>query len=266
MWGKYGVFALWFILTDRESDFRGCVFERDSDFRFRRFRTNLKSKVLPDYERRAQSWAGGDSNGNAELVADRQWFSSQIRVFLSGAAEDFQKPTKRHRLAMVRFLTALDASMRHVAGFGWERFRTAGASLRADAVKKLGEAGLPPADAERPTCTIVVDQHSVGWSAQFALCHKLKLRTSFVMDPSHRFARDIELALKACNLWYTILLLNIPFNVNYGPWEGCAFWRQCLSAMSSFVSEVGHVKCPLFQAYLPQIAIGKGRAVRRARP
>lgn len=134
-----------------------------------------------------------------ELKADREWFHSQIRWFLNGDFDKIAKPDTRNRLSSCRFLLALDAALRHVSGVGSERFRTSETPLRQplpDCSDRDGnEPAIPP-----PTITVVVDQHSVGWSAGLALCYKFRLRSQFLMDPSHRFARDIELALKASNL------------------------------------------------------------------
>lgn len=220
-----------------------------------------EQQVLPDFETRAESWdPSKDPHQNLELAADREWFHSQVRLFLEGEMQDGAKPVKRHRVATCRFLYALDVAMRHVGGWGWERFRSAGTPLRGAPLDVQVGCASEQAVVPRlgPTVSVTVDQHSVGWSAGLALSNKLKLFSQFIMDPSHRFARDIELALKASNMWYCILLMNIPFNVNYGPWEGSAFWREAQGAMARYVAEVGDIGCPLFQAFLPQIAVDKG--------
>ena len=106
----------------------------------------------------------------------------------------------------------------------------------------------------QPRLTMVVDQHSVGWAAGHFLMNHLKLRLFLLYDPSHRVARDLYLALGDTGFWEVVMLQSIAWNINWGPWDGSAFWRQVQESAENYRCALGHSSCPLFQSMLWQIA------------
>ena len=111
---------------------------------------------------------------------------------------------------------------------------------------------------QQPKLTMVVDQHSVGWAAGHFLMYHLRLRLILLYDPSHRVARDLFLALGDTGFWEVVMLQSIAWNINWGPWDGAAFWRQVQEAAQNYRTALGHTGCPLFNSLLWQIARDRG--------
>ena len=217
------------------------------------------NEVLPDFERRTTGQQLCSDIANPELILDRCWFHSAVRCYLAEGDEAGPKPNARHRLSTFWFIMGMDAMLRHCTGAGFERFRTAATKLLPEG--QANRADLCPAslDGKPYLLSVCVDQCSVGWAAGYFLRYEMKLNVEFVMDPSHRFWRDIKLALGDARLWHVILMLGIPWNVNYGPWMQSSFFLKVQDAAKDYVGSVSEgAHCPLFQAALPAIARDRG--------
>ena len=73
-------------------------------------------------------------------------------------------------------------------------------------------------------------------------------------DPSHRVSNDARNAIAGAGLWHCVAMFRWICNVNYGPFEGCAFWRQQQEAAVKYVKSLKHGSCPLLAKLLPLIA------------
>lgn len=87
-----------------------------------------------------------------------------------------------------------------------------------------------PGFVSKPVLTMCIDQGSVGWSGAHYLMYKLKLRVLLLADPSHRAWRDARLAVSRAGLWDSVVLLGVPFGLNYGPFSQAAWFRQSQEA------------------------------------
>ena len=92
---------------------------------------------------------------------------------------------------------------------------------------------------------ISADQHSVGFSASYFMKFFLLLRVAFMWDESHRVTNDVLGGIKRAggNWWCCMALMAIPFVVNYGPWDGGAWWAKAKGAFKKMLKGVGRSTC-----------------------
>jgi hypothetical protein len=116
-----------------------------------------------------------------------------------------------------------------------------------------------------PVMSIALDQGSSGWAASWFLAFKMHVSICIMADPSHRANNDILNAVKqtecedGSSLWSTVLLCQIPFGLNLGPFESFRWWRM-LQEGSELLQTVGGEYNVLFESLLPKIAKDKGRS------
>ena len=75
-----------------------------------------------------------------------------------------------------------------------------------------------------------IDQGSEGWAPAMWMLYAQRMRLVVVHDPSHRCWNDLKASISESGLWDAILLWGVVFNVNYGPCDGGAWWRQAQEA------------------------------------
>jgi hypothetical protein len=95
-----------------------------------------------------------------------------------------------------------------------------------------------------------VDQHSVGWSGGHFLLYHEQLRLALLMDPSHRCARDLNLAYSDADCWGSILLMSSCWNLNFGPWNGSKWHKELASVANTHSRTHTAATCSLFQSML----------------
>ena len=66
------------------------------------------------------------------------------------------------------------------------------------------------------------------------------------------------MAYQDCDLWGSLLLSSILFNLNFGPFDGSKWWREIQSAAASHRSKYTPFTCPLFPSTLPAVARDRG--------
>ena len=89
----------------------------------------------------------------------------------------------------------------------------------------------PKAGDERPLqsrehLALIVDKGSDNWCLSWFLIYHLRLRVSVYPDPFHGPWRELENAISAGGKRHSLLLSSIVHNMDYGPFEGQAFWNQ----------------------------------------
>lgn len=162
-----------------------------------------------------------------------------------------KKVKKLFRLASYHWLCAVDNAVKVMTGSGLSRFRLTPENRHLDCHGKMVQNQL----------SLCIDQGSVGWCPSFYLLFACKLNMVLHFDVFHRIWNDLKAALLMTGLWDIVLLMCLVFSVNYGPFEGAAFWRQAQDACESWKKHHG-ADCPLFRALLPRIAKDRGTSDR----
>ena len=73
----------------------------------------------------------------------------------------------------------------------------------------------------------------------------------FLGDPCHGLWADCLNSAKACNMYSTILIAGIVFNLAYGPWNGEAWFQSVIESSLDFHEVSKGMLDPLFIAFLP---------------
>ena len=144
-----------------------------------------------------------------------------------------RRPKPPDRLAAQDYIRALDNSLQKCTGKGLSRFQC------TEEEDVFG--------AHAPVLTLTIDQGSDGWAAVWWLCYSAMLRLVFVMDPFHREHNDVLDGVKAAGAWSCVLLSGMTHNINYGPWEGHAWFHKLLEGLQHYLSFADHHD-PLFVA------------------
>jgi hypothetical protein len=108
-----------------------------------------------------------------------------------------------------------------------------------------------------PLLALALDQGSVGLASTYFLIYALSAAAVIVADPSHRVWNDLCLALKGAGLWSYIILMQIPLNLNYGPFDGASWFGQGRTASSEYTRHCDRSDV-LFQYWLRRIATDLG--------
>jgi hypothetical protein len=98
-----------------------------------------------------------------------------------------------------------------------------------------------------------MDKGSDGESAMNALVYKFGLNLWQWPDPSHGVNRDIDLALKHCNLYHFWLLMLVSWNLPFGPDKDDLRYHQLRDAMKSYFKKNTARTAVLFQELCPHI-------------
>jgi hypothetical protein len=162
-----------------------------------------------------------------------------------------KKIRKLFRLASYHWLCAVDNSLKVMCGFGLSHFKVTEENMQKSCSGTLVYNQL----------SICIDQGSVGWCPSFYMLFAAELNIILHFDVSHRTWNDLKAALVLSGLWDVVLLMCLVFQMNYGPFEGAAFWRQAQDSCETWRSYHG-VDCPLFRALLSRIAKDRGASDR----
>ena len=75
-----------------------------------------------------------------------------------------------------------------------------------------------------------MDQGSEGWCPAVFLQNHLKVNMWIFFDTPHRAWNDVRGAIVEAELWDVVMRWQLPFAVNYGPWEEARWWRKAQDA------------------------------------
>ena len=78
----------------------------------------------------------------------------------------------------------------------------------------------------KPTLVLTGDEGSPGYCMNWFLNYWQGVRLLPVRDWFHRRWNDCKLSVSDAGLWFVVQLATIPFNLNFGPWEGCAWFAR----------------------------------------
>ena len=171
----------------------------------------------------------------------------KARANAKAKAKRSQKPPA-DRLAALEYLKALDQSLDTVTGRKLSEFRQIGAEDHSCTMKLSS------------TMSVVIDQGSDGWSLMFYLLYKQKLRFILKFDIYHREHNDVMGAVKASGMWGCCVLSGMVHNVNYGPWEGSAWFQKILKASIEYFALAGPDDA-LFKMFISDVARDKGMSL-----
>ena len=149
------------------------------------------------------------------------------------------------RLAALGYMKAMEKSLQLMTGANLAAFQP-----KADKVE--GGYSLLP----HRTLSVVIDQGSDGWSLMFYLLHKCRLRLVTKFDIYHRESNDIQGAVKAAGQWSVCVLSGMVHNLNYGPWEGSAWFKKLVTGATEYFA-VASWDDPLFQMLASAVARDK---------
>jgi hypothetical protein len=82
----------------------------------------------------------------------------------------------------------------------------------------------------------------------------------FLWDETHRQQNDLIGGVRRAGArWWTVMaLLAVPFQVNFAPYDGGAWFQKAKGGVSSYFTRWGGLDCPLFRSILPQRAFDRG--------
>jgi hypothetical protein len=222
-------------------------------------------QVLPDFKGQVWSFSMEQALGDeqqAELARCKSWFNSGVRRFLDHEGlEKGDIPAKLHRRPTYSYLLSLDHILKLLTGQGLERFAKPLAAPDAVTMQQAmpgalqGNLGTKPLALEQtPVLSVAMDQCSVGVSAASFCNFHLGLRVEPIYDPAHRTWNSERAGLISAGFFEMVLLFTLPYNLNYGPWLGSAWWRHIQGAAREYKSQAGAIDDPLFRRFLPKIA------------
>ena len=78
----------------------------------------------------------------------------------------------------------------------------------------------------KPTLVFTGDEGSPAYSMIWFLVYWQGVRLLPVRDWFHRRWNDCKNSVSDAGPWYVVQLAATPFNFNFGPWEGCAWFAR----------------------------------------
>jgi hypothetical protein len=213
------------------------------------------SQVLPDNGQvAALSILHGDDDDYQEVVQHKLMFESKVRAFLLKEGGEGVKQQKVERTTTYWTLMALNSALARCTTQGLEQFSYSPGADQQQQHRSVVHGAFPP------SLFAATDQATVCLSSMCYARYQLRLMAEHIPDPSHRAHNDLSDALKATRpFWDVILLLGIPANVNYGPWQGAGFWRQVQETTENRLRDAQDPMLdPLYASLLPRILHDKG--------
>ena len=89
------------------------------------------------------------------------------------------------------------------------------------------------------------------------LLYKQQLSLVHLSDVFHREWNDCKNALGDCQLWNTVVLTTMSFNLFHGPWGTCSWHGKVVEEASDWL-ELVTPRGPLFQALYERICSDMG--------
>ena len=134
-----------------------------------------------------------------------------------------KKRTKQLRKHVAEQCRALDSQVSEMIGQGLDSF---------NGHDDLQQYPHVPHDGR--LLVLSLDEGSVGYAGMWWLLYHHRLRLVFLRDPFHRSWNDVCVALKECRLWSVVLLTSVVYNINYGPWDGSAWWHKLCQGAQAY--------------------------------
>lgn len=164
------------------------------------------------------------------------------------SAQKADAPPRRHRAKALAWLTALDHQLVVSTGGGLKEFQL-------DAcVESRPEPG------HWPLIVVALDQGSDGWAGVHFLSRAARVNIMYLHDASHRLWNDVLLSLKSVGAWPAVLLLQLCFNMEHGPWDDARWFAQLREGAASYVALASPERDELFVGLLPLILADSGDA------
>ena len=111
---------------------------------------------------------------------------------------------------------------------------------------------------DRPLLVLWYDECGSNLSLYSWLAWHHQMRIVGVRDIYHREWNDTKLCLQASNLWGTVLLMTVVFNMVYGPWSGAGWFCKLQEGMQR--PRIGEqrpskqaTECKAMQANIPRM-------------
>lgn len=184
---------------------------------------------------------------NKEAAADaRGSWRMRAQGFLrkrlaQDAAVKEQRPAKRHRTKARAWVTTLNNIVLSTRGRTLNWFRQdPDTTMRSKEVQDWPYLGICP------------DQGSDGMAAAFFLKYHAHLNCEVWHDPSHGTWRDQEQAVRGVGLQGFCYLVCVLLNLQHGPWESQARYRQLSEAGAEYLEHLAP-ECPLLRSFAPSL-------------
>ena len=164
------------------------------------------------------------------------------------------------RLSAWIWLCQLDNALKVATGHGLADFLSQPPPQPKQRKRKRQEASSSSSATPAPMfvdqgkqLTLSIDQGPDGWSAVNWMLYKAKVRLVVLIDSNHRVWNDLKTSFSDAGLWTTVLLWGVFFNLNFGPYDGAAWWRVAQEGAEEY-SRLASTDCPLLMFLLPLIA------------
>ena len=109
----------------------------------------------------------------------------------------------------------------------------------------------------RPHLALILDKGSDDFCATWFLLFQEKLRVSPTFDPLHSPWRELDLAMNECRLKSSMLLSIVAHNLEYGPYDGAAFFEKMKETSRELVQLINRDD-RFFRDLWPRIAAEQG--------
>lgn len=218
-------------------------------------------QVVPDYQGKlglAIPLPPPAASEDPEVGDHRRWFQSACRGFLDKQSK-YKRPVAVQRRVSFWWMMCVHMMLVRMCGCGLEAFvseRTAAACIILAPGSEFGF------QSQGRLLSVSLHQHSVGWASCFFMKRALHMNVVAIGDFAHTTWNDCKVALGKAGFWEVILLSSILFNVCFGPWEGCKWWRTCQECAVEYFQKVGNASGPLFLSQIGKIATERGEAHR----
>lgn len=117
-----------------------------------------------------------------------------------------------------------------------------------------------PEPGHWPLIVVALNQGSDGWAGVHFLSRAARVNIMYLHDASHRLWNDIQLSLKSVGAWPAVLLLQLCFNMEHGPWGDARWFAQLREGAASYVALASPERDELFFGLLPLILADSGDA------
>lgn len=192
------------------------------------------------------------SAGQAMTVEEKAQYGNQLDRFfkskpLSVSAEKQKSNAKKvlaqPRLATLDWLRTTEHSMRQATGMCFANFNNSELLAQAEVTNDsviLPEGSAPKSAAGVPSLLVLSsDRCSTQMCVVNFLVFKLKISAAFLCDPSHAAWRSILDGLTQSGHLAVITIAQVIYNVAYGPYQRCSFFRYLSEASVDAAQNVG---------------------------
>jgi len=169
---------------------------------------------------------------------------------LAAEALATEEEEQGERLHALDHLRAINNCLVVMTGRGLEQFMP----MDPSEMSQASGYGRRP----RRVLTCCLDQGLAGYSMMSFLLYKAQLSIVHINDIYHREWNDVKYALQKTQLWQSVVLTTLAFNLFYGPWETCAWHSKMIENTEEWLSLVTPHD-PLFLALYERICKDQGQ-------